>query len=95
MFPADWLSALDRRFHLTNRVRPRRRRGNRPLRVAAEVSLLEDRCLMSRSLHAAHPPCAGAYYRPRLGPDRHAGQQRVRAGRCDVSESKCKNDCYL
>jgi hypothetical protein len=67
MFPADWLSALDCRFHLTNRVRPRRRRGNRPLRVAAEVSLLEDRCLMSRSLHAAHPPREGLTTAPASG----------------------------
>ena len=67
MFPADWLSALDRRFHLMNRVRPRRRRDNHRLRVAAEVSPLEDRCLMSRSLHAAHPPREGLSTAPASG----------------------------
>jgi hypothetical protein len=55
MFSADWLSALDRRFHLTNRARPRPRRVDRRLRVAAELSPLEDRCLMSRSMLGTHP----------------------------------------
>jgi hypothetical protein len=55
MFTADWLSALDRRFHLTNRARPRRRRASRRLWVTAEVSLLEDRCLMSRTVPHTHP----------------------------------------
>jgi hypothetical protein len=59
MFTADWLSALDRRFPLTNRARPRprprRRRVGRRLRVAAELAPLEDRCLMSRSMLGTHP----------------------------------------
>jgi hypothetical protein len=49
MFAAGWLSALDRRFHLTNRARPRGRRADRRLPFAGEVSLLEDRCLLSSS----------------------------------------------
>jgi hypothetical protein len=55
MFSANWLSALDRRFQRTNRARPRRRRLDRRLRVAAELSPLEDRCLMSRSMLGTHP----------------------------------------
>ena len=46
MSAPDWLSALNRRFHLTKRARPRPRRGDRRLWVAAEVSTLEERCLM-------------------------------------------------
>jgi hypothetical protein len=72
MFATDWLSGLNHRLRLTNRLGPHRRRVDRRLRVAAEVSLLEDRCLMSRSVPYTHsrgerlttPPAPGVIVMP-------------------------------
>jgi len=48
MLVADWLSELNRRLRFRKRARLRQGRGNHRWQVKAEVSLLEDRCLMSR-----------------------------------------------
>ncbi len=95
MFTTDWLSALDRRFHLTNRARPRRPRVSRRLRVAAELAPLEDRCLMSRTVPHTRPPVERLTTPPASGVIVIAGQQRDRAGSRDVSESSSKDDGYL
>ncbi len=50
MFLAAGLSALELRLRFKNRARSRRRASNHRLQVAAEISLLENRCLMSTNV---------------------------------------------
>jgi len=55
-FLAGRVSGLDRELWFRNSARPCRRRVNRRLQVAAEVSLLEERCLMATYSGIPVPP---------------------------------------
>ena len=62
---ADRLSGPKPRLGLGKNARQRRRRGSHVLKIAAEVSLLEDRCLMSGSPHVRlATPVAGLIKMP-------------------------------
>ena len=54
MFRAGSLSGLNLRLGFGESTRARRRRTNRRLHVAAEVSLLEERCMLSSSVIGSH-----------------------------------------
>jgi hypothetical protein len=66
MLLVDPLSRLNLQLRFRKSAHPRRRPANHLWKVAAEVSLLEDRCLMSRSVLGAH--AHGRHFTSPAGP---------------------------
>ena len=80
MFTTDWLSALDRRFHLTQ-LCPSASASGQPPAAGRGRTLAVGRPLPDVEDCAPHPPAGrAANDAPCLGRDRDAGQQRDRAG---------------
>jgi hypothetical protein len=55
-FPSRGPSELNPRLRFKNRARLHRRRSDRRLQLAAEISLLEERCMMSTIVVGKHSP---------------------------------------